>query len=211
MQFEVSLEDVAFLVIEPRVQGVIASVAAHRPAPQRGQICALFAIVLTARSRCRSRTACVAISTPVLRAYSTVARLRALRVLWSRPHRQLVEGPKRLLRVLPLPPCLPRGQRDEGQTRRTVRRRTRPTAADAGLHAPAQGISAADLESSQGRCARRDRDDRACSWSEGSGRCRELASSQGKRLAKGFKADVTVTRRLRTHNSRSGKRSSDPD
>ena len=64
-----------------------------------------------------------------------IARLRALRVLWSRPHRQLVEGPKRVLRLLPLPPWLPRGQRDEGETRRTVRRRTRPAAADTRLHA----------------------------------------------------------------------------
>ena len=83
-----------------------------------------------------------------------IARLRALRVLWSRPHRQLVEGPKRVLRVLPLPPWLPRGQRDEGKTRRTVRRRTRPAAADAGLHAATQGIRSADLEGAESGRAR---------------------------------------------------------
>ena len=86
------------------------------------------------------------------------ARLRALRVLWSRPHRQLVEGPKRVLRVLPLPPWLPRGQRHEGEARRTVRRRTRATAADARLHAAAQGIRAADLEGAEGGRARGDRE-----------------------------------------------------
>ena len=84
-----------------------------------------------------------------------VARLRALRVLWSRPHRQLVEGPKRVVRVLPLPPWLPRGQRDQGQTRRTVRRRTRAAAADAGLHAATQGIRCADLEGAESGRARK--------------------------------------------------------
>ena len=84
------------------------------------------------------------------------ARLRALRVLWSRPHRQLVEGPKRVLRVLPLPPWLSRGQRHEGEARRTVRRRTRAAAADARLHAAAQGIRAADLEGAEGSRARGD-------------------------------------------------------
>ncbi len=89
------------------------------------------------------------------------ARLRALRVLWSRPHRQLVEGPKRVLRVLPLPPWLPRGQRDEGETRRTVRRRTGAAAANARLHAATQGIRAADLEGAEGGGARGARERRA--------------------------------------------------
>ena len=83
------------------------------------------------------------------------ARLRALRVVWSRPHGQLVERPQRVLRVLPLPSWLPRRQRDEGQTRRTVRRRTRPTAANAGLHAATEGIGAADLEGAEGGGAAR--------------------------------------------------------
>ena len=82
--------------------------------------------------------------------------------LWSRPHRQLVEGPKRVLRVIPLPPWLPRGQRDEGQTRRTVRRRTRPAAANARLHAATQGIRSADLEGAESGRARGTRDRRAC-------------------------------------------------
>jgi hypothetical protein len=63
--------DCVFVAERDDVVAVIASAAAHRPAPQAGEICALFAIVLTARSRCRSHTACVALSTPVLRAYST--------------------------------------------------------------------------------------------------------------------------------------------
>ena len=88
-------------------------------------------------------------------------RLRALRVLWSRPHRQLVEGPQRVLRVLPLPPWLPRGQRDEGEARRAVRRRTRPAAADARLHAATQGIRAADLEGAESGRARGARERRA--------------------------------------------------
>ena len=84
--------------------------------------------------------------------------LRALRVLSSRPHRQLVERPQRILRVLPLPPWLSRGQRDEGQTRRTLRRRTRPAAANARLHAATQGIRSADLEGSESGRARGNRD-----------------------------------------------------
>jgi site-specific DNA recombinase len=63
-----------------------------------------------------------------------------------------------LLRVLPLSPWLPRGQRDEGQTRRTVRRRTRPAAANARLHAATQGIRSADLEGSESGRARGTRD-----------------------------------------------------
>ena len=90
-------------------------------------------------------------TTPQQRAHPDfpLRALRALRVLWSRPHRQLVEGPKRVLRLLPLPPWLPRGQRDEGEARRAVRRRTRAAAADARLHAAAQGIRAADLEGAE--------------------------------------------------------------
>ena len=97
-------------------------------------------------------------TTPQQRAHPDfpLRALRALRVLRSRPHRQLVEGTQRVLRVLPLPPWLPRGQRDEGQARRTVRRRTRPAAANARLHAAAQGIRAADLEGAEGGRARGD-------------------------------------------------------
>jgi hypothetical protein len=40
-------------------------------------------------------------------------------------------------------------QRDEGQTRRTVRRRTRPAAANARLHAATEGVRAADLEDAE--------------------------------------------------------------
>jgi DNA invertase Pin-like site-specific DNA recombinase len=50
------------------------------------------------------------------------------------------------------------GVRYESHARRPVRRRTRATPANPWLHALAQGIRAADLESSQGRCARGDRE-----------------------------------------------------
>ena len=74
------------------------------------------------------------------------AQLRALRVLRTRPDRQLVEGPQRLLRVLPLPPRLPRRERHQGEARVALRRRTRPAAAVTRLHAAAEGVRAADLE-----------------------------------------------------------------
>jgi hypothetical protein len=61
-----------------------------------------------------------------------------------------------MIRLLlkPLPPWLPRRQRDEGQTGRTVRRRTRPAAANARLHAATQGIRSADLEGAESGRAR---------------------------------------------------------
>jgi hypothetical protein len=59
---------------------------------------------------------------------------------------------------LPLPPRLPCGQCDEGQTRRAVCRRTRATAANGRLHAAAQGIRVADLEGEEGGSQRRDCD-----------------------------------------------------
>jgi site-specific DNA recombinase len=74
---------------------------------------------------------------------------------------ELVEGPERLLRLLPLPPRLPCRQRHESDSRRTVRRRTRSAPANARLHAAAQGISAANLEGSQGRGQRGNRASRA--------------------------------------------------
>ena len=80
-------------------------------------------------------------------------RVCPLRVLRTRTHRQLVQGPQRLLRVLPLPPWLSRGERHESETRRAVRRRTRAAPANAWLHAPAQGIRAADLEGEEGNRA----------------------------------------------------------
>jgi hypothetical protein len=58
----------------------------------------------------------------------------------------LVEGTQRVLRALPLQAWLPRGQRIEDEGRRTVRRRTCPTATDSRLHASAEGIRAADLD-----------------------------------------------------------------
>ena len=58
---------------------------------------------------------------------------RGLTGSWSK-------GRSEYLRVLPLPSWLSRGQRDEGEARRVVRRRTRPAAANAWLHAAAQGI-----------------------------------------------------------------------
>jgi hypothetical protein len=58
----------------------------------------------------------------------------------------LVEGTERVLRLLPLPSRLPRGQRHESHSRRSVRRRTRTAPADARLHAATEGIGAADLE-----------------------------------------------------------------
>ena len=76
---------------------------------------------------------------------------RGLTGSWSK-------GRSEVLRVLPLPPWLPRGQRDEGQTRRTVRRRTRPAAANARLHAATQGIRSADLEGAESGRARGTRD-----------------------------------------------------
>jgi len=51
-------------------------------------------------------------------------------------------------------PWLPRCQRHEGDARGTLRRRTGAAAAISGLHATAQGIRAADLESAEGDCAR---------------------------------------------------------
>ncbi len=46
----------------------------------------------------------------------------------------------------PLPPWLPSGERHEGETRGTVRRRTCPVAADGRLHAAPQRVGTADLE-----------------------------------------------------------------
>ncbi|MQA31551.1 MAG: hypothetical protein GEU82_17235 [Luteitalea sp.] len=78
-------------------------------------------------------------------------RCESLRA-WT--HRQLVQGPQRVLRVLSLPPWLPSGQRDEGKARGAVHRRTRTTPANARLHAVTQGIRAGDLEGTESSCAR---------------------------------------------------------
>jgi hypothetical protein len=53
-------------------------------------------------------------------------RVRTLRLLWSRPQRQLVEGASRVLRLLPLPPWLSCGERHEGEVGGALRRRTGP-------------------------------------------------------------------------------------
>ena len=45
------------------------------------------------------------------------AQLRALRLVRTRPDGELVEGPQRLLRLLPLPARLPRRERDQGEAR----------------------------------------------------------------------------------------------
>ena len=42
-------------------------------------------------------------------------RVRAVRILRTRPLWQLVKRPKRVLRLLPLPPWLPSGERDQGE------------------------------------------------------------------------------------------------
>lgn len=49
------------------------------------------------------------------------------------------EPPRRLLRVLPLPASVPCSERQQGETRRTVRGRTGPTAAKRRLHAAGEG------------------------------------------------------------------------
>ena len=85
------------------------------------------------------------------------ARIRALRVVRSPADRQLVEGPQRPLRLLPLPALVPRRQRHKAEARRRIRRRTRAAAADAGLHAAGQGIGAADLGRRGSEGARRSR------------------------------------------------------
>src|SRR5262249_34631182 len=81
------------------------------------------------------------------------ARVRSLRVLWTRPDGQLVEGAERGLRLLPLPPSVSFGGRDKGETRGVVRRLIGAAAAVTRLHAAAEGIRAADLESAEGGCA----------------------------------------------------------
>jgi hypothetical protein len=62
-----------------------------------------------------------------------------LRSLWPAADWQLVEGPQRSLRLLPLSAAVPRRERQQSRTRRLVRRRTGTSAADARLHAPGQG------------------------------------------------------------------------
>ena len=57
------------------------------------------------------------------------------------------------LRVLPLPPWLPRGRTSRRPARRTVRRRTRSVAADARRHAASQGIGSRRCDRSGQRCA----------------------------------------------------------
>ena len=78
------------------------------------------------------------------------ARLRALRDLRPAADRQLVEGPQRPLRVLPLPAPVSRGERQQGRARRRVRRRTRAAAADTRLHAPGQGSHSLRLGAAAG-------------------------------------------------------------
>jgi hypothetical protein len=95
-----------------------------------------------------------------------VARLRTLRIMRARAHRQLVEGPARVLRLLPLPSWLPRRERDKGQARGPVHRGARGPAAHAGLHAATEGVGAAHLEDSAGDGARVNRGDRAHSESK---------------------------------------------
>ena len=81
----------------------------------------------------------VAASAPAEPSGLPAARLRALRDLRPTAHRQLVEGPQRPLRVLPLPAPVPGREREQGRARRRVRRRTGAPAADTRLHAPGQG------------------------------------------------------------------------
>ncbi len=79
------------------------------------------------------------------------ARLRALRSLRPAADRQLVEGPKRSLRLLPLPAAVPGGEREQGRTRRRVRGRTGTAAANARLHAPRQGSHPLRVGAASGR------------------------------------------------------------
>ena len=83
-------------------------------------------------------------------------RVRTLRILRARSDRQLVEGAKRVLRLLSLPPWLSRRQRHEGEAGGAVRRRTGAPAAVTRLHAASQGIRAADLEGEEGGSPRGD-------------------------------------------------------
>jgi hypothetical protein len=66
------------------------------------------------------------------------------------PDWQLVEGPHSLLRLLPLPSRLPRGERYESQARRLVRGRTRAIAANRGIHALVKGVCRPGVEGAPG-------------------------------------------------------------
>jgi site-specific DNA recombinase len=101
------------------------------PLIERGHVLSRSGCSRSPRRRGRSATA----QSPGLPA----ARLRALRGVRPAAHRQLVEGPERPVRVLPLSASMPRGEREQGDSGKCVRRRVGPPAADARLHAAGQG------------------------------------------------------------------------
>jgi len=65
--------------------------------------------------------------------------IRAVRDVRPSADGQLVEGPERPLRVLPLPAAVPGGQHQQGDAGRGLRRWARIVAANAWLHAAGQG------------------------------------------------------------------------
>ena len=85
-----------------------------RAADRRGHVLSRSGCSRWPRRRGRSATA----QSPGLSA----ARVRALRGVRSATHRQLVEGPERPLRVLPLPAAVPGGQHQQGDAGRGLRR-----------------------------------------------------------------------------------------
>ena len=82
-------------------------------------------------------------------------RLRPLRVLRTRPHRQLVERPKRVLAYYHCRPWLSSRERCEIEARRAVRRRARPSAANARLHAACSKNPCCRSGSAEGSRARK--------------------------------------------------------
>ncbi len=68
---------------------------------------------------------------------------RSLRDMRQDADRELVEGPERAVRVLPLLAPMPRGQRHESQARKPIRRRVGTATANAWLHAAGEGACSA--------------------------------------------------------------------
>jgi hypothetical protein len=70
--------------------------------------------------------------------------------------RTAIEGAQWPLRVLPLPASVPCGEREQSDARRCFRRRARPPAADAWLHAPGEGPDPPRLGAAARRSQRAD-------------------------------------------------------
>jgi DNA invertase Pin-like site-specific DNA recombinase len=88
-------------------------------------------------------------------------RVRSLRDLRQTADGELVEGPQRVLRVLPLPRRVPRGQHHQSEARRIVRGRTDSPAANAGFPATREGSRASRVAGDEGRGAATNRCRRA--------------------------------------------------